>query len=78
MPLLANAKKALRSSNRKAEVNSRVRSKMKTMVAKFRKEPQAPSLSSAYSAIDKAVKKHLVSKNKAARMKSQLGKLVSA
>ncbi len=75
MPLLQNAKKALRVSKRNATVNSRVRSIVKTMVDKVKKSPTAENLRSAYSAVDSAVKKNLMHKNKAARVKSQLSKL---
>ena len=76
MPLLQNAKKALRSSRRKAIINSRIRSILKTMTDKMRKEPTEKNLSDAFSSIDKAVKRNLMHKNKAGRMKSQLSKLV--
>ena len=75
MPILANAKKALRVSKKKTEFNSRVKSILKTMVDKMKKSPSAENLRSAYSAVDKAVRKHLMHKNKAARVKSQLSKL---
>lgn len=76
MPLLQNAKKALRSSRKKAVVNSRVRSILKTMTDKMKKEPTAENLAAAFSSIDKASKKNLIHKNKAGRIKAQLSKLV--
>jgi ribosomal protein S20 len=76
MPILKNAKKALRSSQRKAVINNRVRSKLKTMVDGFKKSPTVATLGLAFSAIDKAKKRHLMEPNKAARVKSQLSKLV--
>ena len=76
MPILQNAKKALRVSKRKTVVNSRVKSIMKTMIDKVTKQPTGENLSEAYSAVDIAVKNNLVQKNKAARVKAQLGKLV--
>ena len=75
MPILANAKKALRVSKKKTDINSRVKSILKTMVDKMKKSPSAENLKSAYSAVDTAVRKHLMHKNKAARVKSQLSKL---
>lgn len=75
MPLLQNAKKALRVSRRKTVVNSRVRSIVKTMVDKVKKSPSAENLRNAYSAVDTAVKNNLMHKNKASRVKSQLSKL---
>lgn len=75
MPILANAKKALRVSKKKTDINSRVKSILKTMVDKMKKSPSAENLQFAYSAVDTAVRKHLMHKNKAARVKSQLSKL---
>lgn len=77
MPLLRNAKKALRVSKRKADRNQIVRSKMKTMLDKAKKAASQESVASAFSAVDKAVKKHLIHRNKAARIKSQLSKLMN-
>lgn len=76
MPILKNAKKALRSSQRKAVVNNKVRSKLKTKIDGFKKSPSIETLSSAFSAVDKAKKKNIIEPNKAARIKSQLNKLV--
>lgn len=75
MPILQNAKKALRVSRRKTVVNTRVKSMMKTMMDKVKKSPTGENLAAAYSAIDTAVKNNLVHKNRAARLKGQLGKL---
>lgn len=75
MPLLQNAKKALRVSKRKAIVNKTLRSKVKTMTDKVKETVSAENMSLAFSSIDKAVKKNLLHKNKAARMKSQLSRL---
>jgi DNA-binding protein HU-beta len=76
MPILANAKKALRGSQRKAVYNLAVRSRAKSAVDALRKKPSMEALSAAYQAIDMAVKRNLYQANKAARLKSQLAKLV--
>jgi small subunit ribosomal protein S20 len=78
MPILKNAKKALRSSKRKALVNSRVRSRMKTAMDSVKTSASTETVSQAFSRIDKAVKHNLLHKNKAGRLKSQLAKLISA
>lgn len=72
MPLLSNAKKALRSSKRKAIVNSRVRSRMRTALKNVAEKPSAETIATAYSAIDTACKRNLLHKNKASRLKSQI------
>jgi ribosomal protein S20 len=76
MPILKNAHKALRVSKRKAEINRPIRSRAKTALDAVKKSPKADVLSQAFSAIDRAVKRHLIHKKKAARMKSQASKLV--
>ena len=74
MPILQNAKKALKVSKRKANINAPVRSRLKTTVDAVVKNGEQTSLSSAFSAIDKAIKRHLIHRKKGAHMKSQLAK----
>lgn len=40
-------------------------------------EPDATQLGKAFSAIDKGLKRNLLHRNKAARMKAQLSKLIA-
>ena len=75
MPILKNAKKALRRDQRRTTVNLKVRNRMKLAVKAARDSKDASKLPAAYQAIDRAQKKNLLHKNKAARMKSQLAKL---
>jgi len=77
MPILRNAKKALRVAARKAERNQMQKSKIKTMIDKVKKAATAENLSAAFSAIDRGVKKNLFHRNKAAHLKSQLSKKVA-
>jgi len=77
MPILKNAKKALRASKRKTEVNKRVKSRTKTALDTLKTTPTAESLAAVFSAIDKSVKRNIFHRNKAARLKSQMSKLVS-
>jgi len=76
MPILSNAKKALRVSLKKTTQNRVTKSKTKTAVDKVKKNPTMEILAGAFSAIDKAVKKNTMHANKAARLKAQLSKLV--
>ncbi len=78
MPVLPNAKKALRASKKKYKFNQKIRSQVKSAIKQMRKEPNKQNLDSVYSMIDKAAKKNIFHKNKAARLKSQMAKLVSA
>lgn len=76
MPITKSAHKALRSSLRKAEVNRRIKSQVKTMMDAVKAQPTQESLSRAYSAIDRAVKNNTFHRNKGARLKSALIKLL--
>lgn len=76
MPLLKNAKKALRQSQTKAAANRRVKSQVKTALDNAHAEPSGDAVSKAFSALDKALKNHIFHANKVARIKSQLSRLV--
>jgi len=74
MPILPSAKKALRVSERKQIINTRVRSKMRNAMKAFITEPSIENLKTAYSQIDRAVKQNLLHRNTAARRKSLLSR----
>lgn len=76
MPLLANAKKALRVSQHKAAINRSKKSSAKSAIDAVRTNPSTESLSKAYTEIDRAAKQGIFHKNKAARLKSQLAHLL--
>ncbi len=78
MPILKNAKKALRVSKRKTLVNRAVKSKVKTAMDAFKANPSEDTLKKAFSTVDKSVKKNIIHRNKAARIKARLAKSVSA
>jgi small subunit ribosomal protein S20 len=70
MPISKSAKKALRVSERKTEVNRRRKTVLKTAI----KAASAETLSATFSVIDKAAKWGIIEKNRAARLKSRFGK----
>jgi len=82
MPITKSAKKAVRGSLRKKANNLRRTHAMKEIIkkveklAKISKAEAAKMLSSAYQAIDKAVKGGILKKNNAARKKSRLARLI--
>ena len=78
MPILKNAKKALRASESKRLVNQSVKTKVKTDLDKVLKSKKVDDLAKAFSSIDKAVKKNLIHKNKAARLKARANKATVA
>jgi ribosomal protein S20 len=77
MPILRNAKKALRVSIRKTEINRRVKSQIKTKLDSYNDAPSAEGLNAVFSVVDKAVKGKLFHRNKAARIKSRLSKKIA-
>lgn len=77
MPILKHAKKKLKQDKKRTIRNKLVKNTFKLAVKKAKTEKNAKTVSGAFKAIDKAVKKNLIHKNKAARMKSSLSKLVS-
>lgn len=85
MPNIKSAKKRMRSNAKKAEVNTLITSSMKTAVKKFEREVKAGNkeeasnyLNIAIQRIDKAMSSGQVHKNKAARLKSRLTKMMNA
>lgn len=78
MPLLQNAKKALRVSKRKTAINARIKSQMKTALKAVETAPAKDTASEAFRRVDRAVKRNLIPKNRAARLKSQIGRKTAA
>lgn len=82
MPIIQSAKKALRQSAKKHVFNLRRSRAMKSAVKDVREmtasdvKDASKKLSTAYQAIDKAVKRGLIKKNAAARTKSRLSKFI--
>lgn len=76
MPLLKHAKKKLKQDKARTVRNKKVKNAFKLSVKKAREGASEKTVSAAFKAVDKAVKKNIIHKNKAARMKSALSKLV--
>ena len=76
MPVTKTAKRALRSSKRKEEVNTTRVAKLEIAIRKATKSPTAASVKEAMSLADRVAKAHVIHPNKAARIKSRLSKLV--
>ena len=78
MPVTKTAKRALRSSKKKEEVNKHILANLEaaTRIAKSKKGSK--NIIKAISLTDRAAKKHIIHKNKAARIKSTLSKLLSS
>ena len=83
MPITQSAKKALRQNIRRRKRNlerkialKAVIKQYKKLIAEGKKEEAAKQLSQVYKKLDKAAKVNLIKKNKAARLKSRLSKLI--
>ena len=79
----SSAKKAARASLRKRVYNERRKRTMRSITKDFRKLATAGSkdasakLPEVFQAIDKALKRGVIKKNTAARMKSRLSKMLA-
>jgi small subunit ribosomal protein S20 len=72
MPVTKTAKRALRSSKRKEKNNSLTLAAMEKAVRAAKKSPTPKNIQKATGLVDKAAKKQVIHKNKAARIKSVL------
>ena len=72
MPIIKSAKKRVKTANKAAVRNSKTKRSLKGALKIFTKKPTAKAHSDAQSNLDKAVKKGVMHKNKAARVKKQL------
>ena len=75
MPVTKTAKRALRSSKRKAFGNSVVAIKLEKALRLAKETKAAKNILEAISLADRAAKQNIIHKNKAARIKSSLSKL---
>lgn len=76
MPITKSALKALRQDRRRAASNRPIRSRVKSALDQVQTVKTESNLSAAFSAIDRALKKHLIHRNKAARLKSKASRLL--
>lgn len=74
MPITTSALKKLRQDKVRNLANDKVREGLRAAVRAFRLKKSEPLLSKAFSALDKAVKKHVIHQNKAGRLKSKLAR----
>ncbi len=80
MPIIKSAKKRVRIAEKAAIRNSKTKRSLKTTLKAFHAsitggKQTTEAQSAAQSSIDKAAKKGLIHKNKAARQKAQLAKI---
>jgi small subunit ribosomal protein S20 len=78
MPVTKTAKRALRGSKAKTSVNKTIMTGLEVAVRLAKKSKTAAKIVKAVSLADRAAKKRVIHKNKAARIKSQLAKILPA
>ena len=76
MPLIKSAKKKLRQDKKRTARNKTIENKLKTFIKRAKKDRSEKAVKEATKAADKAAKHHVIHKNKAARIKSSLSKLL--
>jgi small subunit ribosomal protein S20 len=76
MPVTKTAKRALRGSKKKGVVNRLIKTNLEAAIRVARKEKSLAKVLKAIALTDRASKKKLIHKNKAARIKSALAKLL--
>lgn len=77
MPVIKSAKKKLKVDRKRESANKKARAFINLVLKKAQKKPTPENVRIAFRAIDKGVKKDIFHKNKAARIKSGLTKLIS-
>jgi small subunit ribosomal protein S20 len=77
MPVTKTAKRALRVSERNKRVNDRIRANLEIAIRMAKKQRSQKAVREAISLVDRAAKKSVIHKNKAARIKSSLDKLIN-
>lgn len=75
MPVIKSAKKKLRKDIKREKENLALEIIFKKALKSTKKNPTAKKLAEAFKTIDKATKRNIIHKNKAARLKSKLARL---
>jgi small subunit ribosomal protein S20 len=78
MPIIASAKKRVRTARKATVRNSKTKRSLKSALKVLASSPSGKSISAAQSQIDRAAKKGVIHRNKAARLKSQAAKKAKA
>lgn len=76
MPVIKSAKKKLRQDKKREIVRAKFKKLLKSTIHKAHKQPSEELIKKAITLADKAAKHNIIHKNKAARIKSTLSKLM--
>ena len=77
MPVIKSAKKKLRKDRKREIANKNLKTLFKKSVKIAEKTPTEANIRKVVKIIDKTAKKNIIHKNKAARIKSKLAKLIA-
>jgi small subunit ribosomal protein S20 len=77
MPVIKSAKKKLKVDRKRESANKKAQAFINLVIKKAQNKPTSESIRIAFKAIDKGVKNKIFHKNKSARMKSRLSKLIA-
>ncbi len=77
MPVTSSAKKKLRVDQRRTVFNLRLKRRYKETMKNYFEKKTPEALKHLYALVDRAVKKHIIHQNKAARLKSRAAKALS-
>ena len=76
MPVTKSAKKKLRQDKKRTLENKKLKKRLSGLIKKAKKTKTEKAIKDATKMADLAAKKDIIHKNKAARIKSQLSKLI--
>jgi len=76
MPIIASAKKKLRQDKKRTDQNRELKLNLKSLLKKATKAKTEKAVRAFFTAADKAAKKNIIHKNKAARLKSRVALLL--
>jgi small subunit ribosomal protein S20 len=77
MPVIKSAKKKLRIDRKRESINKKEKALIEIAIKMAERKPTPETIRKAFKAIDKSVKKDIYHKNKGARIKSRLAKLLN-
>jgi len=77
MPIIKSAKKKLKVDRKRESSNKRIKASINLFVKKAQKKPTPENIKKSFKIIDKGVKKNILHKNKAARIKARLSKIIA-
>ncbi|MDP3998435.1 MAG: 30S ribosomal protein S20 [bacterium] len=76
MPVIKSAIKKMRQDNKRRQANRLRKERVKAVIKTARRQPTDKNIRTAISLIDRLTKSDLVHRNKAARLKSQVSRLL--